>query len=150
MLVDTADQEIGYQAGVVTPQAVGTTVITNQVSSVVAILAGLAALPTGWSGMVASPQEIALGRVCRGYTLTGIPPVLIQRGQRVLQRFDPDALQPVVLAGQPTLAQIRAGGGAHGKPVSQHQVTCQTLCQQVAQVWCAEPGTCARTPKEGT
>ena len=150
VLVDGADQEVGYQAGVLTPQAVGTTTISNQVSSFVAILAGLAALPAGWSGNVASPQEIALGRICRGYALTGIPPVLVQRGQRVLQRFDPDALHPVLLAGQPTQAQLHAGVGAHGKPVSEHQVTCQTLCQQMAQVWCAEPGACAQTPKEGT
>ena len=150
VLVDAADQEIGYQVGVLTPQAVGTTTISNQVSAFVALLAGLAALPAGWSGNVASPQEIALGRVCRGDALTDIPSVLLQRGQRVLQRFDLDALQPVLLAGQPTQAQLRAGVGAHGKPVSQHQVTCQTLCQQVAQVWRAEPGTCTQTPKEDT
>lgn len=142
VLVDGADQEVGYQAGVLTPQVVGTTTITNQVSSFVAILAGLAALPAGWSGNVASPQEIALGRVCQGYALTGIPPVLIQRGQRVLQRFDPEALQPVLLAGQPTQAQIRAGVGTPDKPVSEHQVTCQTLCQQVAQVWREERARC--------
>ncbi|NJO82398.1 MAG: hypothetical protein HC828_05970 [Blastochloris sp.] len=142
VLVDAEDIAIGYQAGVLTPQVVGTTTISNQVSAFVALLAGLAALPIRWSGMVASPQEIALGRVCQGYALTGIPPVLVQRGQRVLQRFDPEALQPVLLAGHPTQEQLRAGAGAHGKPVSHHQVSCQMLCQHTAQIWREERARC--------
>jgi ribonuclease HI len=104
---------------------------TNNVSEFAAAVLALEALPDGWAGQLCSDSQITLGRLCWGWTLTGLPLDWVHRGSVVLARLG--TLTPVLLQGHPTAADLRRGTGAkRGYPVSVHNVWCDAACQREA------------------
>jgi ribonuclease HI len=104
--------------------------ITNNQTEFLALLRGLMALPEGWSGTVHSDSKITLGRFFWEWKITQIPHEWIRWGSEVRQRLG--KCEPVLLDGHPTRAQLTAGVGKRGQPVSEHNVWCDTQCGRVA------------------
>jgi ribonuclease HI len=106
--------------------------VTNNYTEMLALVNGLAALPAGWSGTVYSDSNITLGRLFRGWKWTGIPKWLIERAELALKNLDLPNVKAVLLDGHPTKAQLAAGVGKRGNPVSEHNVWCDKECGRQA------------------
>lgn len=105
---------------------------TNNFAEFLAVVEALEHLPAGWRGDVCSDSAVTLGRFFEGWKLTGIPPWLARRGINARNRLDWTACRAVLLDGHPTKAQLAAGVGKRGNPVSAWNVRCDELCGQQA------------------
>lgn len=126
--VDAAGERIATGSGVVEPETAGVPAITNNYTEMIAILNGLAELPEGWAGIVCSDSKITLGRLFWEWKWTGIPARIIRRAAIVLQRLDLANSTVLLVDGHPTAAQLAAGVGKRGGPVSEHNVWCDAEC----------------------
>jgi hypothetical protein len=93
-----------------------------------ALVTGLEALPEGWTGSVFSDSQISLGRLFWGWKQVGIPAWLWQRGAAALQRLDLPNIDPHLLDGHPTAAQLSAGIGKRGHGCSRWNVYADRMC----------------------
>lgn len=132
VLVDDDGQSLDEQSGIVTAAGAGVGAVTNNYTEFLALVLGMEALPEGWRGTIFSDSMISLGRLFRGWKMTGIPAPLVKRGGIALQRLDLVNVRHVLLDGHPTRAQLRAGVGKRGNPVSVWNVRCDTLCSAQA------------------
>lgn len=125
--VSASGERIRTGAGLVLPRT-SLPLITNNVSEYVALVKGLESLPEGWSGTVYSDSQITLGRLFEQWRCTGLPAILVRQGAAAVARLDWANVKPVLLDGHPTRAQLLAGCGKRGNPVSAHNVWCDTAC----------------------
>jgi hypothetical protein len=125
--VDAENWRVHEESGVLVPQEVGGPV-TNHHSEVLAMLFGLEALPDGWSGQACSDSKNALRLFFHEGSLRAIPDAWRPRVGAVLRRLG--RIEPVHLDGHPTRAQLAAGIGKRGNPVSEHNVRVDALCSQ--------------------
>jgi ribonuclease HI len=124
------------RSGVITPLQAGLATITNNLTEMLAVVNGLKTLCSTprWVGTVYSDSQITLGRVFEGWKWTGIPAWLhadYQTARRGLLCWD--QIQHVLLSGHPTKAQLEAGTGKGGRPVSIHNVWCDKRCGEEAE-----------------
>jgi len=104
--------------------------VTNNFTEFLALVKGLKSLPDGWSGLVCSDSAVTLGRLFRGWKMTGIPTWLVVAGGAALQRLGP--VEHLLLDGHPTRAHLAAGVGKRGNKVSEHNRWCDEECQRIA------------------
>lgn len=129
--VDEAGERVRVGSGMVLPgDGDLPDLITNNVTEFAALVCCLEALPDGWSGPVHSDSRVTLWRLFHGWKMTGVPWSLVSFGSRALCRLG--TLTPVLLDGHPTKAQLAAGVGKRGGPVSPFNVWCDTECQRLA------------------
>jgi ribonuclease HI len=102
--------------------------ITSNFTEMLALVSGLRALPTGWAGTVYSDSQITLGRAFDGWKWTNIPDWLRHDYERARMRLDWANIKHVLVQGHPTKAELAAGIGASGRPVSEHNVWCDKAC----------------------
>jgi ribonuclease HI len=131
--VGGVDTVVFEDSAVVTPLNAGMPKVTNNLTEMLAALRGLSCLPRDWAGDLCSDSQITLGRLFWGWKWTGIPSWMHQEYQKQRSRFtDWSMITPVLLAGHPTKAQLTAGIGHHGHPVSIHNVACDRMCNERA------------------
>lgn len=106
--------------------------VTNNVSELVALVNGLEALPHGWSGTVYSDSWVSLQRVFLAAKLKNVPDWLVDRLQTLQRSRKLATMSYVLLDGHPTKAQLAAGVGKRGAPVSEHNVFCDAECNRRA------------------
>jgi ribonuclease HI len=104
--------------------------VTNNFTEFLALVNGLKALPDGWGGLVCSDSAVTLGRLFSGWKMAGIPTWLVVAGSAALQRLGP--VEHLLLDGHPTRAQLAAGAGKRGNPVSEHNRWCDEECRRIA------------------
>jgi len=126
--VDAADRRVAWDSGRLKVRPP----VTNNQAELYAVLAALATLPDGWSGHVCSDSQVTLGRVCGEgeKRSTNIPRGWIER--LAYHRGRLGELVPVQLDGHPTKAELEAGIGHRGNPVSVHNVWCDEACRREA------------------
>ena len=121
------------QSGVITPDEAGLPEITNNLTEMLAVVRGLQALPDDWIGTVNSDSQITLGRLFDGWKWKGIPPWLHAEFQKERARLAKwDWLYHRLLQGHPTKAELAAGMGKRGYPVSEHNQWCDWACGEAA------------------
>lgn len=128
-LVNPDGERIAEDSGVIIPEWAGVAEITNNLTELYAVVRGLLALPAGWSGIVASDSQITLGRLFWGWAIANIPEWLWYEAERARRRLSWEACHPLLLDGHPTRAQLAAGIGKRGNPVSAHNVWCDAACK---------------------
>jgi hypothetical protein len=96
----------------------------------IALTRGLLSLPEGWSGAVCSDSRLALGWVFWNFKHEQVPPVLYQKAHQARARLG--RLTVIHLDGHPTAAQLLAGVGKRGNPVSEHNSWCDRECSRLA------------------
>ena len=131
-LVGPAGRRLQCDSGVITPEQAGMETITNNLTEQLALVNGLLALPAHWRGTVYSDSQIALYRLFHGWKMTHLPAWLISRGSQALQRVDLANITTVLLNGHPTKAQLAAGVGKRGGPVSIHNKWCDEACTKAS------------------
>jgi ribonuclease HI len=120
---------IAERSGVITPIRPGLPAITNNLTELLAVVSGLSKLPWTWTGTVYSDSQVTLGRVFDGWKWAGVPDWLRHDYERERIRLaNWDQITHVLLDGHPTKAQLLAGIGRHGYPVSEHNVWCDREC----------------------
>jgi len=115
-------------SSVITPTEAGLPAITNNLTELLAILNARASLPYAWTGAIYSDSWVSLQRVFLAAKLANVPDWLIVRLQ-CMQRdgwFSGCSWQ--LLDGHPTKAQLMAGVGKRGRPVSKWNVFCDEAC----------------------
>lgn len=130
--VDAAGDVVAQDSGVVrcTPELPA---LGNNFAELLAVVEALEAAPSGWSGTVHSDSRNTLGRVFEGWKLkSGVPGWLSARLRAAQARVDLARCRWVLLDGHPTAAQLAAGRGKRGNPVSIHNVACDRQCQALA------------------
>lgn len=105
--------------------------VTNHHSEVLALLLGLEELPDGWSGTVYSDSKNALNVFFASARVNKLPASWRPRVGAVLRRLG--AMRSVRLDGHPTKAQLKAGVGKRGAPVSEHNVHVDRLCTRAGE-----------------
>lgn len=125
-----AGQRIRHDSGVLLP-APDCPVITNNVTELYALVAGIEALPADWAGLIYSDSWVSLQRVFLGAKLKNVPEWLVERLQVIRQSGRLSQMAYVLLDGHPTQAQLLAGRGKRGGPVSEFNVWCDEECNRV-------------------
>lgn len=133
-LVNAAGERIVNASGVITPAQARLPAITNNLTELLALVYGLERLPVGWAGTVYSDSQVSLLRVFEAAKLRNVPPWLVQRLQTLQKSGKLAAMSYVLLDGHPTKAELLAGIGKRGHPVSEHNVFVDWLCQQAARI----------------
>jgi ribonuclease HI len=131
--VDDAGTRVQSKSGLILPAEIGLSAVTNNVSEFAALARALRALPDGWSGPVFSDSQITLGRIFWGWRDKGLPAGWLWAAQANLRRLG--KLEPVLLDGHPTKAQLASGIGKRGNRVSEHNVWCDHECGRVCATW---------------
>ena len=128
--VNECGQRIRHESGVARPflrDADGHPVpVTNNNTEMIALTRGLLSLPDGWSGDVYSDSRLALGWTFWNFKHELVPPLLYQKALAARSRLG--LVNVVLLDGHPTRAQLAAGTGKRGGPVSEHNVFCDAEC----------------------
>ena len=123
-------QRIRQDSGVLLPTA-DYPAITNNVTELYALVAGIESLPVDWVGIVFSDSWVSLQRLFLGAKLKNVPEWLVERLQVIRQSGRLSQMAYVLLDGHPTQAQLLAGKGKRGGPVSEFNVWCDEECGRV-------------------
>ncbi len=118
--------------GSVTPADLGTPTVSNNHTELLALVLGLEALPAGWTGTVYSDSWVSLQRVFLAAKLANVPPWLVERLQTLQKSGALKQMAYTLLDGHPTRAELAAGIGKRGHPVSIHNVWCDQQCGAIA------------------
>jgi len=103
--------------------------VTNNITEMMALVKGLQYLPPGWEGTICSDSMITLGRAFDGWKCKNLPRWLISRLEFEKNRLvNWKNIKHILHAGHPTKAQLEAGVGRHGLPVSKWNVWCDKHC----------------------
>jgi ribonuclease HI len=133
--LDGAENVLDLAGGVITPAEARMPAISNNLTELLALVAGLEAMPEGWHGTVYSDSQVSLGRLFQGWKITNIPGWLVARTTRALRRVDTERIWHVLLDGHPSKAQLAAGVGSRGHSVSVWNCRCDAECRRLAQVY---------------
>lgn len=127
------DDVINEFAAVITLAEAKVKAVTNNQTEMLAVINGLAILPDNWIGTVCSDSKITLGRLFWGWRWSEIPLWLIEEHDRQRARLVHfEKFQVLLVDGHPTKAQLAAGIGKRGNPVSEHNVWCDHACRTAA------------------
>jgi hypothetical protein len=134
------DSEIlAGRSGLITPIQASLPAIINNLTELLAVVSGLSRLPSAWIGTVYSDSQVTLGWVFDSWKWAGVPAWLHHDYETQRARLAYwDQITHVLLAGHPTKAQLLAGIGRHGYPVSEHNVWCDHECDGLADEFCAQ------------
>lgn len=127
-LVDATGQRITCDSGIITPAEAQLPAVTNNLTELLAIVKGREALPYAWTGTIHSDSWVSLQRVFLAAKLKNVPPWLVTRLQKLQRDGWFTGCHWMLLDGHPTKAQLAAGVGKRGAPVSIHNVWCDQAC----------------------
>ena len=131
-LVDNAGERTKCDSGIITPEQAGLPAITYNLTELLAIVNGRKALPYAWSGTIYSDSWVSLQRVFLAAKLANVPPWLVTRLQTLQRDGWFSGCHWQLLDGHPTKAQLAAGVGKRGGPVSPHNVWADQECTRLA------------------
>jgi ribonuclease HI len=130
--VDADGDRLTTQSGIVVPSDLELAVITNNLTEMLALLNALEPLPHGWSGQVYSDSMVTLGRLFKGWKMTGIPYDLQNRARRLVAAHLGQVTW-IRLDGHPSREHLASGIGPRGGPVSVHQQHCDLTCARIGE-----------------
>lgn len=115
--------------------------VSNNQTEMLALLEGLRRLPDDFNGTIYSDSQVTLGRAFMGWKWKNIPSwmhAVYQLHRHRLKKWD--EIEYVLLDGHPTKAQLAAGVGKRGHPVSLHNVWCDQACKEAGETFLASIG----------
>jgi len=113
--------------------------VTNNQTEMMAVLSALELVPDDWAGTLYSDSQVTLGRVFMGWKWANVPQFMHAKYKDLrarLTRFED--IKWVLLDGHPTKAQLQAGKGKRGGPVSEHNVWCDQACTEAGEKYLAD------------
>lgn len=131
-MVDAQGTLLRHASGWVNPVEMNTEAVTNNHTELMALVLGLEALPETFAGTIYSDSWVSLQRVFLAAKLNNVPQWLIDRLQAIQRSGRLATLRFQLLDGHPTRAQLDAGIGKRGNPVSKWNVWCDEQCSALA------------------
>lgn len=131
-LVNIHGGRIAWDSGVITPDEAEMPTVSNNLTELYALVRGLEAVSPDWYGMVYSDSWVSLQRVFLSAKLKNVPQWLCERLWAIQRTGRLERMGYTLLDGHPTKAQLEAKIGKRGNPCSEHNVWCDTTCQQRA------------------
>lgn len=123
-------QVINQGEGVVTPEELGVSTVTNNVTELLAAVKALQSVPPGWDGTLFTDSRVTLLRITTSYRFAGVPDFLKQ-ATLFLRRERNYMVQ--LIGGHPTRKELAEGRRArNGLPVSPWNVLCDETCTKLA------------------
>jgi len=113
--------------------------VTNNQTEMMAVLSALELVPDDWAGSLYSDSQVTLGRVFMGWKWANVPQFMHAKYKDLrarLTRFED--IKWFLLDGHPTKAQLQAGKGKRGGPVSEHNVWCDQACTEAGEKYLAD------------
>jgi ribonuclease HI len=105
-------------------------VVTNNLTEMLAALKAINYVPADWAGRIYSDSQVTLGRLFMGWKWSNVPPAMHQVYQLLRRRLvNWERIEYVLLDGHPTKAELLAGIGKRGHPVSEHNAWCDEACR---------------------
>ncbi len=121
------------RSGAITPAECYLPAVTNNLTEMLAVVSGLRIFPSNWRGVIYSDSQITLGRLFGSWKWTGIPPWLHKQFAAEARRLVYwTQIKYILLQGHPTAAELEAGVGHTGRPVSEHNQWCDRECGRIA------------------
>lgn len=127
--IGESGNSVAHASGIVTPEFLRITPVTNNHTELIAMLFAIENLPEGWSGAVLCDSYVTIRRVFYGGTMKNVPGWLVERVGAVMRRIDRVKCRPVLLDGHPTKDELARGRGKRGHMVSPFNVFCDRACQ---------------------
>jgi ribonuclease HI len=131
-MVDASGQQQRHARGWMSPAEMGVDVVSNNHTELLAIVLGREALPYAWTGTIYSDSWVSLQRVFLHARLNNVPQWLVERLQKLQRDGWLSGCSWQLLDGHPTRAQLEAGIGKRGNPVSTWNVWCDEQCGALA------------------
>lgn len=131
-MVDAEGTLLRHASGWVNPVEMNAEAVTNNHTELMALVLGLEALPETFAGTVYSDSWVSLQRVFLAAKLANVPAWLVERLQAIQRSGRLATLRFQLLDGHPTRAQLDAGIGKRGNPVSTWNVWCDEQCSALA------------------
>lgn len=131
-LVDASGELRRQSVGWISPADLGADAVSNNHTELLALVLGLEALDADFAGTVYSDSWVSLQRVFLAAKLNNVPQWLVERLQALQKSGRLAGLGYTLLDGHPTRAQLAAGVGKRGNPVSKWNVWCDEQCSQMA------------------
>lgn len=126
-------QVIWGTGGTITPEQARMPAVSNNLTEMLALVRGMELLPWDWRGTIYSDSQVTLGRAFLGWKWNNIPHWLYDAfGNQTARLVHWKQIHYVLLDGHPTKAQLEAGVGKRGHPVSAHNVWCDLACGESA------------------
>lgn len=137
--VEDGNQIIRKAYGVMAPSSGIGGCVTNNVSELFALCRAILAIPTGTQAHIYSDSQCSLLRVFKSAKMNQVPDWLVLLRHEAAEHLQClDGVQWTLLDGHPTKAQLLAGVGKRGGPVSWWNVWADSVCQQEAQSYLAK------------
>jgi ribonuclease HI len=115
--------------------------VTNNQTEMLAVLSALELVPDDWAGILYSDSQVTLGRVFMGWKWANVPQFMHEKYKAIRARLTHfEDIRFTLLDGHPTKAQLQAGKGKRGGPVSEHNVWCDHACTGAGEKYLAEVG----------
>ena len=124
--------------GIVKAPYHGLDTISNNIAELLAAVYGMASLPDGWSGTIYTDSQVTELRIQirskdqKPAKMRGVPHQLIREVCQQKERLG--NYRVVLLAGHPTVEDMRRGTAREGVPISIHNVLCDRLCSEQARI----------------
>lgn len=119
-----------HSSGIITPEDFEMSVISNNVSELIAALRALKSTPKGWNGTLCSDSQVTLRRLTGNPKFTNTPRWLIDR---VLAVRRTRKFKTKLIAGHPTIKELKQGfADRNGLPTSKWNVFCDQECCRLA------------------
>lgn len=131
-MVDASGELRRQAVGWLSPAELGAEAVSNNHTELLALVLGLEALDADFAGTVYSDSWVSLQRVFLAARLNNVPSWLVERLQAIQRSGRLASLEYTLLDGHPTRAQLDAGIGKRGNPVSKWNVWCDEQCTQMA------------------
>ena len=127
---------IGKGSGILTPEDIGCSFVTNNVTELYALAMGVLSVPSGSSVNVYSDSQISLCRMFnRNPKMNGVPDWVEEEAIRAREHLKTLDHAYSLLKGHPTKAQLKAGFGKSGSFVSIWNVYCDKQCSRLAKAF---------------
>lgn len=129
--------EVTEYSGIIDASTLGYNgVITNNTSELYALCLGVLKVPEGEMANFYSDSENALGRVFKGWPMSGCTPWLMEMRLNAWNRLKTIEHTHTLLAGHPSRAHLAKGWNEAKKlPVSMYNVRADALCNEARYAW---------------
>ncbi len=129
--------QVDTRSGVVLPQKIGMRTVSNNISELYAIIAGIKSLPPDWRGTIVTDSLVTLRRRFPGAKMNGVPDAMARFARLYFDKVIDNGCRFTLVDGHPTKEHLLTGFGKRGNRVSKWNKWCDTGCNEAGKAYLA-------------
>lgn len=134
--VNPEGERVNWKCGIITPDDLGLTVISNNITELMAAIRGLESVPKSWEGTIYTDSSCTLSRLTKSNSFKGLPQWMIRRTVELRRNRKWDIK---LVAGHPNPEELTQGFLLNRKNtkryVSEHNVFCDEQCTRIGSLY---------------